>query len=73
VCVTERLHFAAKKNLIEVATTLVEQGAKPIMGSKSGFTPLHLAAQEGHKEMVFFLLKYKADITSNAKVSASVV
>ena len=41
------LHIASKKNQMEIATTLLEYGAKPNAESKTGITPLHLASQEG--------------------------
>ena len=62
------LHIAAKKNQMDIATTLIEYGAQPNAESKNGFTPLHLASQEGHTDMVSLLLEHKADVNSTAKV-----
>ena len=62
------LHIAAKKNQMDIATTLIEYGAEPNAPSKNGFTPLHLAAQEGNTDMVSLLLEHKADVNSKAKV-----
>ena len=41
------LHITSKKNQMEIATTLLEYGAKPNAESKTGISPLHLASQEG--------------------------
>ena len=53
---------------MDIATTLIEYGAKPDAESKNGFTPLHLASQEGHTDMVSLLLEHKADVNCKAKV-----
>ena len=41
------LHISSKKNQIELATSLLEHGAKPNAESMTGITPIHLASQEG--------------------------
>lgn len=35
--------------------------------SQNGFTPLHLASQEGHTDMVSLLLEHKAEVNCRAK------
>ena len=35
---------------------------------QNGFTPLHLASQEGHTDMVSLLLEHKANVNSQAHV-----
>lgn len=54
---------------MDIASTLLEYGAKPNAESKNGFTPLHLAAQEGHVDMVSLLLEHEADVNCRAKVN----
>jgi len=34
---------------------------------QNGFSPLHLAAQEGHSDMVALLLEHSADVNAHAK------
>jgi len=34
---------------------------------QNGFTPLHLATQEGHSDMVALLLEHSADVNAHAK------
>jgi ankyrin len=34
---------------------------------QNGFTPLHLASQEGHTDMVTLLLEHKAQVNGRAK------
>lgn len=64
------LHIAAKKNQMDIATTLLEYHADPNAESKNGFTPLHLASQEGHTDMASLLLEHKANVNCRAKVGA---
>lgn len=53
---------------MDIATTLLEYGAKADAESKAGFTPLHLSAQEGHVDMSSLLLEHQADANHVAKV-----
>lgn len=53
---------------MDIATTLLEYGAKANAESKAGFTPLHLSAQEGHTDMSTLLIEHKADTNHRAKV-----
>lgn len=54
---------------MDIATTLLEYGAKADAESKAGFTPLHLSSQEGHSDMSSLLLEHHADPNQVAKVS----
>ena len=62
------LHIAAKKNQMDIATSLLEYGARSNAESKNGFTPLHLASQEGHTDMVSLLLESGANANCYATV-----
>ena len=55
---------------MDIATTLLEYGADTNAESKAGFTPLHLACQEGHTDMVSLLLEHQANVNHPAKVCA---
>lgn len=56
---------------MDIATTLLEYGAKAETESKAGFTPLHLSSQEGHTDMTTLLLDHHADPNHKAKVISS--
>ncbi|NXO23312.1 ANK2 protein, partial [Cisticola juncidis] len=56
------LHIAAKKNQMQIATTLLSYGAETNILTKQGVTPLHLASQEGHTDMVTLLLEKGSNI-----------
>ncbi|XP_010080392.1 PREDICTED: ankyrin-2-like, partial [Pterocles gutturalis] len=56
------LHIAAKKNQMQIATTLLNYGAETNILTKQGVTPLHLASQEGHTDMVTLLLEKGSNI-----------
>lgn len=62
------LHIAAKKNQMEIATTLLEYGADTNAITRQGISPLHLAAQEGNVDMVTLLLARDATINMGNKV-----
>jgi ankyrin repeat protein len=53
---------------MDIATTLLEYGAKANAESKAGFTPLHLSSQEGHTDMSTLLIEHQADTNHKAKV-----
>jgi ankyrin len=53
---------------MDIATTLLEYGAKANAESKAGFTPLHLSSQEGHTDMSTLLIEHQADTNHRAKV-----
>lgn len=63
------LHIAAKKNQMEIATTLLQYGAETNILTKQGVTPLHLASQEGHGDMAALLLEKGAHINVPTKVT----
>lgn len=63
------LHIAAKKNQMQIATTLLDYGAETNILTKQGVTPLHLAAQEGHTDMVTLLLEKGSNIHVATKVT----
>ena len=52
---------------MDIATTLLEYGGKANAESKAGFTPLHLAAQEGHTDMASLLIEHQANVDHQAK------
>jgi len=62
------LHIAAKKNQMEITTTLLEYGASTNTVTRQGITPLHLAAQEGNVDIVTLLLARDAPINMSNKV-----
>lgn len=62
------LHIAAKKNQMEITTTLLEYGASTSTVTRQGITPLHLAAQEGNVDIVTLLLARDAPINTGNKV-----
>lgn len=53
---------------MDIATTLLEYGAKADAESKAGFTPLHLSSQEGHSDMSSLLLEHQANPNHASKV-----
>jgi ankyrin len=53
---------------MDIATTLLEYGAKANAESKAGFSPLHLSSQEGHTDMSTLLIEHQADVNHKAKV-----
>lgn len=63
------LHIAAKKNQMQIATTLLNYGAETNILTKQGVTPLHLASQEGHTDMVTLLLEKGSNIHVATKVA----
>lgn len=53
---------------MQIATTLLNYGAETNIFTKQGVTPLHLASQEGHADMVNLLLEKGANIHVATKV-----
>ncbi|KMQ93184.1 ankyrin-3 isoform x4 [Lasius niger] len=65
------LHIAAKKDDCKAADLLLQNDHKPDVTSKSGFTPLHIAAHYGNEEIARLLIKRGADVNYLAKVRHS--
>lgn len=63
------LHIAAKKNQMDIATTLLEYGADANAVTRQGIASVHLAAQEGHVDMVSLLLSRNANVNLSNKVT----
>ena len=55
---------AANGDLRSLRTLIVDKGASVNAGNCDGRTALHLAAAEGHHEVVKFLLKCRADVNA---------
>lgn len=53
---------------MDIAFTLLENGANANSESKTGLTPLHLSAQKGHYDMTNLLIEHGADPNHKAKV-----
>lgn len=53
---------------MQIASTLLNYGAETNIVTKQGVTPLHLASQEGHMDMVTLLLDKGANIHMSTKV-----
>lgn len=56
---------------MQIATTLLNYGAETNILTKQGVTPLHLASQEGHTDMVTLLLEKGSNIHVATKVTHS--
>lgn len=53
---------------MQIASTLLSYGAETNVVTKQGVTPLHLASQEGHADMVTSLLDKGANVHTSTKV-----
>lgn len=67
------LHIAAKKNQMDIGTTLLEYGADTNAVTRQGISPIHLAAQEGSVDLVSLLLAKNANVNVCNKVRGLVV
>lgn len=65
------LHIAAKKDDCKAASLLLQNDHNPDVTSKSGFTPLHIAAHYGNESIANLLLSKGADVNYSAKVKTS--
>uniref|UniRef100_A0A3B5MCD9 Uncharacterized protein n=1 Tax=Xiphophorus couchianus TaxID=32473 RepID=A0A3B5MCD9_9TELE len=63
------LHIAAKKNQMDIGTTLLEYGADTNAVTRQGISPIHLAAQEGSVDLVSLLLAKNANVNVCNKVT----
>uniref|UniRef100_A0A4W5Q259 Ankyrin 3a n=1 Tax=Hucho hucho TaxID=62062 RepID=A0A4W5Q259_9TELE len=61
------LHIAAKKNQMDIGTTLLEYGADTNAVTRQGISPVHLAAQEGSVDLVSLLLTKNANVNMGNK------
>lgn len=51
------MHYASANNDVESAKMLIDKGADILKYSNNRYIPLHLAAQNGHVEIIKLLLK----------------
>ena len=59
------LHLAARMGFIEVAKTLLTNGADVKKPDREGRTPLHKAAEYGRIEIIKMLAKHHANLLRN--------
>ncbi len=59
---SDELHEAAKQGNLELAQSLLKNGAEVDVPDGDGYTPLHLAAQFGHLGVVQLLSQYGAEV-----------
>lgn len=64
------LHIASLAGQSMIVTILVEDGANVNVQSLNGFTPLYMAAQENHEDVVRFLLSHGANQALSTEVSS---
>lgn len=58
-------HYAAQKGHLFVVWSLVRLNPQLVFSrDRSGDTPLHLAANEGHKDVVEFLIAHRAEVNA---------
>ena len=55
------MHIASLAGQDSIVEKLIEAGANPNLQAHGGFTPLYMAAQEGHADIVKQLLAAKAN------------
>ena len=58
------LHDAAVGGSVAIAGTLLAAGQDPSQRNPYGISPLHIAAENGHTDLIEFLLQQKADLES---------
>ena len=62
-------NLAAKKDDTKAAGLLLQNDHNPDVTSKSGFTPLHIAAHYGNENIAALLLQRNANVNYAAKVN----
>ncbi|XP_067928929.1 serine/threonine-protein phosphatase 6 regulatory ankyrin repeat subunit B-like [Watersipora subatra] len=60
------LHMAAEVGQMVVCNTLLKLGADPNATDEGGQTPLHLAAENDHSDVIKLFLKHKPDLVTMA-------
>ena len=61
------LHYAARDGAVEVVKAMLEHGADPTIRDSKGKTPLDLAKEAGHDEVVQILTSYTPSAASTHK------
>lgn len=65
------MHIASLAGQNEIVKILVEANANVNVQSQNGFTPLYMAAQENHDEVVTYLLQNNANQSLATEVNSS--
>lgn len=62
------LHRHVRNNDLQGVKTLLSQGVNPNISNYRGYTPIHIACENGFSDIVRLLLKFKADINIQCAV-----
>lgn len=60
---TPLLFDPASKGFSMICELLLENGANPLTETRTGVSPLYIASNNGHKDVVKILLKFGANAT----------
>jgi ankyrin repeat protein len=60
------LRWAVQGGHLKIIKRLIDKGADPTEPDSEGMTPLDVAAGEGHKNIVKYLLKYGVDVNQES-------